>query len=85
MATMQHRIDWSRPAKLIRGNHVNQFGDGYRQVSGPTIAEGSVDDLLALLRAMSPSEVRKTYICNESGNPLTIDEIEQQAAERDQS
>ena len=78
---MQHRIDWGRPAKLIRGDHVSQFGDGYRQVVGPTIAEGGVDELLEQLRAMSPSDASKTYICNEGSNPLTLAEVEEQAAE----
>lgn len=78
---MRHRLDWSRPAALIRADHVSQFGDGYRQVSGPTIAKGSAVELVEQLRAMSPSDAAKTYICTEGGVPLTLDEVEQQAEE----
>jgi uncharacterized protein YidB (DUF937 family) len=82
---MQHRLDWDQPAKLMRGDQVNQFGDGYRQVLGPTIAEGDVGELLEQLRAMSPRDAAKMYICNEGSNPLTLAEVEQQASEQTNS
>lgn len=76
---MQHPIDWSRPAKLTRANSVVPFGDGYRQITGPTIAEGSVEELLRQGRGMPLQEQNKLYISNENGVPLTLDEVEQQA------
>ncbi len=79
---MKHPLDWTRPAKLIRRSNAAQFGDGYRQTPGPTVAEGSVDELVDRLRAMPPAEQRIHYICNEGGVPQNIDEIEEQAAER---
>lgn len=79
---MKHPLDWTGPAKLIRSDNVMQFGDGYRQVTGPTVAEGSVDELVERIRAMSPVEARKHYICNENGVPQNLEEIEEQAAER---
>lgn len=80
---MKHLIDWNKPAKLRRAQHVSQFGDGYRQVSGTDIATGTVDELLAQARAMPPGDAAKLFIVSEpGGNPLTVQEVEQQAAER---
>lgn len=79
---MKHPLDWTRPAKLIRSDNAMQFGDGYRQVTGPTVAEGTVEELVARIRALPPIEARKHYICNENGVPQNLEEIEKQAAER---
>ncbi len=73
---MQHKIDLNLPAKLIRGDTVNHFGDGYRQVSGPTVLEGSVSEIVEHLRELIKTDWRSYFICNESRVPLTLEELE---------
>lgn len=79
---MNHSIDWSRPAKLIRGDRVSEFGEGYRQVSGPVLAEGSVDELLEKARMLSGPDAGKAFICNEGGVPLPVAEVRRRAEDR---
>lgn len=81
--TILHRIHWDKPAKLILANSVVPFGDGYRQISGPTIAEGAVDELVARVRAMPSADARKAYILNDGGVPLTLQEIDAQPRDSD--
>ena len=58
--------------------HVMQFGDGYRQVSGSTIAEGSANDMIGRARQLPAKERANAYLANEDGNPMSLDEVENQ-------
>ena len=81
-SAMKHPLDWSSPATLIRGDRVVQFGEGYRQISGPTLAEGPVEELVAQVEALTPADRARMYIANEGGVPQSWDEVQEQANAR---
>jgi hypothetical protein len=78
---MKHLINVDEPAKLIRADSVAQFGEGYRQISGPEIEQGHVSDLVRRAKAMPAAEQAKLFLVNVGGGvPLSIAEVEEQLA-----
>ena len=75
---MLHSLDWSKPSRLVRSPNAVQFGDGYRQVTGPTIASGTARDMLDHLRAMPAADIHQVYLCQDAANPMSLAEVEAQ-------